>query len=850
MAAPLEGLRVLDLTRNVAGPYATKLLADYGAGVLKLEPPGGDPARRFGPFPGNVGDREASGLFLHLNTNKRSATVDPSTAEGAMTIRRLAAECDIVIEDYDAGRASACGWGWDELSGDRDDLVMLSLTPFGQDGPYRDYLASEITLQAMGGPLLLTGHGSREPLKLAGHVAHYSAGAAAALAILLARHRVEAGGPGDYIDLAVYECQAGFRDRRVIDLTGAAYTGYALRRRPGGQRPATGVRPAMDGYINLFGFGARLAGFLALIGRADLIAREELFQAAPYVPDELIEELEASYAEFLQRTPKLEALRQAQELGILGGALLTVGDLLRDPHVRGRDAWDTIDHPRTGPLEYPGRPFIMNASPRPAPQRAPLLGEHDAALTAPSAWPARSASPSREAPRSPRMPRPEAGSGLLRPPLEGVRVAAATVVWAGPHSTQLLAEWGAEVIRVEPMNRILPTTRGAEIALTKEQCEQQVRVEYNVSALYPDLDPKDDRWNRQAAFNSHARNKKSMTADLSAPEGREAFLRLVEVSDVVIENNSPGAFDRARLTWDDLRQVNPRLVMVRMPAFGLSGPYRDYRAFGTHAEAMVGHTHLRGYTDGEPQLSGEVLSADAMAGVYGALAAVMGLRHRERTGEGQLIELPLAEAFIPTLGEFVLDYVMNGYDPPPQGNTHRWHAPHGIYRTRGEDQWIAIDVATDEGFAALCGVLGSPGPAADPRYASAASRREHRAELDAATGELTAARDKEALFHELQAAGVCAAPVRDALEILADPQLNARNWFREIHMPTVGTHRYPGYLFKMRNTSDEVRLPPPRLGEHNEEVYLDLLGYSREEYEALVERGLVGTRYPAEILPG
>ena len=846
MAAPLEGLRVLDLTRNVAGPYATKLLADYGADVLKLEPPDGDPARRYGPFPGNVEDPEASGLFLHLNTNKRSATVDPATADGAATIRRLAAACDVVIEDYDAGRAAGWGWGWDELSGARDDLVMLSLTPFGQDGPYRDYLGSEITLQALGGPLLLTGHRSREPLKFAGHVAHYSAGATAALAVLLARYRVETGGVGDYIDLAVYECQAGFRDRRVVDLTGAAYAGYAMRRRTGGQLPASGIRPAMDGYINLHGFGARLPGFLALIGREDLITREELFQAVAYVPDELIEELEASYAEFLQRTPKLEALRQAQDLGVLGGALLTVGELLRDPHVRGRDAWDTIDHPRTGPLEYPGRPFIMNASPRPSPRRAPLLGEHNAALTAPSAW---SAQPPRAAPRTPRPLRPADG-GLLRPPLEGIRVASATVVWAGPHSTQLLAEWGAEVINVEPVNRILPNTRGAEVAFTKEQCEEQVRAGSNLAALYPDLDPKDDRWNRSANFNSHARNKKSMTADLSAPQGREAFLRLVEVSDVVIENNSPGAFERARLSWDDLREVNPRLVMVRMPAFGLSGPYRDYRSFGTHAEAMVGQTLLRRYTDAEPQLSGDVLSADAMAGVHGALAAVMGLRHRERTGEGQLIELPLAEGFIPTLGEFILDYVMNGYEASAQGNTHRWHAPHGVYRTRGEDEWIAIDVATDGQFAALCRVLGSPGLAGDPRYTTAASRRERRAELDAVIGELTAARDKEALFHELQAAGVCAAPVRDALEILEDPQLNARNWFREIHMPTVGTHRYPGYLFKIRNTSDEVRLPPPRLGEHNEELYLDLLGYSREEYEALVERGLAGTRYPDEILPG
>ena len=843
MAGPLEGIRVLDLTRNVAGPYATKLLADYGADVLKLEHPEGDPARRFGPFPGNVEDIEASGLFLHLNTNKRSATIDPSTDGGAATIRRLASECDVVIEDYDAGSAAAWGWGWDELSRSRDDLVMLSLTPFGQDGPYRDYLGSEITLQALGGPLWITGHRSREPLKYAGHVAHYSAGATAALAILLARYRVEAGGAGDYIDLAVYECQAGFRDRRAVDLTGAAYAGHTMRRRTGSQIPASGIRPAVDGYVNLHGFGPRLPGFLAMIGREDLVAREELFQPFIYWPDDLGEELEASYAEFLQRTPKLEALRQAQEYGVLGGALQTMGELLQNPHFRDRGAWDTIDHPRTGPLEYPGRPFIMNASPRPTARRAPLLGEHDAALEAPSAWPARPAS------EAPRATRSAAEGDLLRPPLEGVRVIAATVVWAGPHSTQLLAEWGAEVIRAEPMNRIHPNTRGAEVGLTREQIEEQLSDGVSLHALYPDHDPKDDRWNRSANFNSHARNKKSMTVDISAPEGREAFLRLAAVSDVVIENNSPGAFDRAGLGWDDLREVNPRLVMVRMPAFGLSGPYRDYRSFGTHAEAMVGQTLFRRYIDGEPELSGDVLSADAMAGVHGAVAAMVGLRHRQRTGEGQLIELPLAEGFIPILGEFILDYVMNGADSTAQGNTHRWHAPHGVYPARGEDQWIAIDIATDEQFAALCAVLGNPALAAEPRYASAAGRREHRVELDASIGELTATRDKEALFHELQSAGVCAAPVRDSLEILGDAQLNAREWFREIHMPTVGTHRYPGYLFKMRNTSDEVRLPPPRLGEHNEEVYLDLLGYSREEYDSFVERGIVGTRYPDEILP-
>ena len=426
--------------------------------------------------------------------------------------------------------------------------------------------------------------------------------------------------------------------------------------------------------------------------------------------------------------------------------------------------------------------------------------------------------------------------------------------------TQLLAEWGAEVIRVEPVTRVLPTTRGAEVVLTREQLLEAAREGRSAGADYPDLDPKDDRWNRSAAFNSHARNKKSMACDVTTPEGREAFLRLARVSDVVVENNSPGAFERAGLAWEDLRAVNPRLIMLRMPAFGLSGPYRDYRAWGTHAESMVGHTYIRGYQDAGPEYSSDVLSADAVAGLHGAVAVVIALRHRERSGEGQQIELPLAESFVSILGEFVLDYTMNGRETPPQGNSHRWHAPHGVYPIRGEDQWIAIDVATDEEFSALCEVLGDEvlgdevlggsELAADPRFGRAAGRREHRKALDARLAELTRGLDKEALFHALQAAGVCAAPTHDALEALADPQLAAREWFREITMPTVGTHRYPGYLFKIRNTPDQVRLPPPRLGEHNEEVYLELLGYTREEYDALVERGLVGTRYSAEILPG
>ena len=213
MSAALDGIRVIDLSRGVAGPYASKLLADQGAEVIKLDPPGGDPSRLFGPFPGDAPHPERSGLFLHLNRNKQAAIVDPASATGAELIRHLAAGAQLLLEDYAPGSASAWGWGWDTLHAANPALVMASITPFGQTGPYKDYRGSELTLQAIGGPLYANGRQDREPLKLAGHYAHYHSGIVTALAVLMALRRAEASGEGDWIDIDIQECQAGCRDR-------------------------------------------------------------------------------------------------------------------------------------------------------------------------------------------------------------------------------------------------------------------------------------------------------------------------------------------------------------------------------------------------------------------------------------------------------------------------------------------------------------------------------------------------------------------------------------------------------------------------------------------------------------
>ncbi len=435
-----------------------------------------------------------------------------------------------------------------------------------------------------------------------------------------------------------------------------------------------------------------------------------------------------------------------------------------------------------------------------------------------------------------------------RLPLEGIKIAEVTVVWAGPHVTQVLGEWGADVIRVEPVNKIQPYSRGGE-RVTSSEVAINAAVQGQLTSAYADLDPGDDPWNRNSAFNAHARNKRSMACDITSPEGREAFLRLLKQVDVFIENNVPETIEKANLTWDVVREVNPRLIMVRMPAYGLNGPYKNYRGFGTHVEGMIGHHLLRSYPDESPEHTGDAFTADALAGVMGAFAIVSAIRSRARTGLGQQIEMPLAEAFLPVLGEYLLDYTMNGRTTPPQGNLHPSHAPHGVYPTDGHDQWIAIDVWEDDQWRALCTVLGADALAADERFATKASRHRHRDALDRALPEFTRGREKEALFHALQAAGVCAAPIHDELEALQSEQLNARGFFETVDMEGVGPRVYPGIMTKWANTPNHIRRPPARLGEHSHEIYVDMLGYSEEEYQAMVAKGLIGDTYPERLVP-
>ncbi|MPZ98581.1 MAG: hypothetical protein GEU80_04430 [Dehalococcoidia bacterium] len=839
MAAPLEGLTVLDLSTGVAGPYATKLLADCGADVIKVEPPGGDPARCDGPFPGGTPDIEASGRFLFLNTNKRGIVLDLSRPGDRSAFEGLVPHCDAVIEDFAPGHLDALGLGYGRLQALRPGIVLASITPWGQTGPYRDagYALTDIVAQGMGGPMLWTGRAEREPLRLGGGgaLALHQAGAVAALAVTMALLRQEAGDGGDHIDLSVYETQIGSRDRSAPYLANHIYNGTEPQRRASGGMVALGMRPCLDGYTNIAATGARLPGFLRMIGMDELAADPDAVVRAR--DPEVAGVIEAVYMAWLSERGKREAAEAAQHHHLLAAPVNGIADLPADPHFRDRGAWETIDHPRTGPLEYPARPFRMNSSTPPPATRAPLLDEHRGEVLAlgghqPLARP----------------PLP-ASSHARRLPLEGVRVADITVVWAGPYATQLLADWGAEVIRIEPINRIQPTTRQAERRTDREQEAVRGALGIATGGSFPDYDPGPDPWNRNSGFNSHARNKLSVSCDITSDEGHTHLLRLIEQCDVVVENNVPETIDRAGAGYEVLRAARPDLIMLRMPAYGLSGPYSGWRALGTHIEGLVGHHQVRAYPGGSPDEGGDVFTADSAAGVQAALAVVMALRHRARTGEGQLIELSQAENFLPMLGELLLDWNMNGNDPGSWGNRHRSHAPHQAYPALGEDAWIAIDVATDEQFVALCRILGCPELAADPRFAQAAGRKRHEAVLDELVGGQTRRFKKFDLFRRLQAVGIAAGPLQTAAERLHCPQLAARGFFEELDHASVGRFPYPGLIWRMADTPNHLRRGPVTLGQDNEYVYRELIGVSEAEFGDLVRRGVAGTTYHPGVVP-
>src|SRR6185437_15806507 len=432
-----------------------------------------------------------------------------------------------------------------------------------------------------------------------------------------------------------------------------------------------------------------------------------------------------------------------------------------------------IDHPGAGPVLQPGAPIRMSATPwldRPA----PMLGAHTNEVLA-------------EAPVSRAALGTPTPTGERARPLEGVRVIDFTNAVAGPIASFLLADLGAEVIKVEaPSSRPLhaagtaPLQKGAE----------------------------DRSYDRMMLYNELNHGKRSLSLDVATAEGRELFLALAAKSDVVIQNFAPRVMPNLGLGYERLREQNPGIVLVSMPAFGLSGPCRDRIAYGPGIDAMSGLSHLTGYSDGPPMKPGNFF-CDQNAGALAAVATLAALWHQRETGEGQHVELAMIEGEFQVLGDAYIDFAFNGRERRRCGNDHPWMAPHDVFRCRGEDAWVAIAVASDEEFAALCDVIGRPELAHHSRYATRETRHANREELTDPITAWTSQRTHIEAQDELQRHGVRAGAALNPLELLSNPHVLARHGLEYVDTPNVGLTPYPRMAFTLSETAVPVSGPAP-----------------------------------------
>lgn len=797
---PLAGVRVAELATGVAGPYVGKVLADFGADVIKAEPPDGDPARRHVVVAGDAVDPDSGALFDHLNANKRSVIATPER------IDELADWADVLIESATPGT----GPDLDELRRRNRGLVITSVTPFGRTGPYSAWRSDELITYAMAGPLHATGVSDREPVKMAGNLVQYQCGNVAAAATLGALTLAETTGRGSHVDVSNMETQAGSMDRRMVFLLHYAYTGRVQQRDPSDAVALlpTGIYPTAEGLVQLATPPAWIDRMLKTLDDADLAAA---FSDPNWVSNpDIGGELEAVFLPWLYKRTKAQAMNDAQENLWAMTAMQDPVELLTDPHFESRGFF-------RGEERRPGPPWHFHSAPGwELKTPPPRLAEHETSAELPA------------------RARPEpAAADEAKLPLDGVRVIDLTVVWAGPYTTMILSDLGAEVIRVDNPWLFPTNTRGA---IPRPNEAQMDALKWLNS--YPDDEPGERPWNRVALFNAHARGKKSATADLKKEEAREAFLRLIEVSDVLVENNSIGVLARLGIDWDTLHTRNPSLILVREPAVGLDGPYADFIGFGTHFEALCGMTSIRGYADADPQIMRSVYHMDPATGAAGASATMMALRRRNRTGEGELIEVAQAENMVQHIGEYLVDAARTGRQHAPIGNRHSTRAPQGVYPCEGDDQWVAISVGDDDEWASLAGLMNID----DARFTTAAARHEHHDELDQLLAAWTANHDKVELAERCQNAGIAAGPVLDDAECFNDPHLRDRGWFRPNGSPDVGTHDYPGHLWKW----DGPPLawdPLCRMGNENEYVWKELAGLDDNEYARLEANGHLSLDY-------
>lgn len=786
---PLNGYTVVDLSVGIAGAYCTKLLAEAGATVVKVEPPEGDPLRRWSASGAEIAPGDDGALFSFLGCSKHSVVADP---DGDIDyVNALLDGADAVVWSRGSTVAEHVVLTPTAILSAHPHLTVTSITPFGLDGPWSDRPATEFTLQAWSGGIVGLGRGSadRAPVYVGGQVGEYLAGAYASAATLASRLR----GGAELVDLSMLETQ-------ILGLTYYPVAYYEMLGRPwrdARRLTVPGIARAKDGLIDI-GCGTAQQWFdlCAMTGHQDWIDEDSplsITEQANEKSDELYAWVQSQTVDEIR---DLATAFRIPNAPVANGANVTGLD-----HFVERGSF--VVNPRDG-FSQPGHPYRTSPMVLRAPEPAPRLGEHT------QHYRSRDSHPRREG---------EAISAGL--PFSGLRVLDMTTFWAGPSCTHILAMLGAEVIHVESTRRPDGTRLIAGIPVTEDQW-----------------------WEKSPIFSGLNTNKKGLTLDLQSAAGREVLNRLIATCDVIVENFTPRVIDQIGLDFAAVQAIRRDVVMLRMPGFGLDGPWRDNPAFAYVIEAASGISWLTGYPDRNPYEPYSV--GDPNAGIHALNALLVALEHRRRTGQGMLVEAAMVDAALSVAAEQPIEFSAYGALLNRDGNRGPTAAPQNLYRTNEIDEfgradcWVAVAVETDEQWAGLCEGVGRRDWATDLELSTAAGRRARHDDIDLHIAEWCADRIGDDIVDALWERGVPVAKVMQPHRQTEIAQLAARGFFEDVGHPVNARTPHSTLPFTFSRGPERVHTAPaPLLGQHNHEL-LSELGLTNDEIAELEAQGVIG----------
>ncbi|MEM8923608.1 MAG: CoA transferase [Actinomycetota bacterium] len=809
MTAPLDGFRVLDLADRSAA-LAGRLLADLGAEVIMVEPPGGNSIRTLAPFLDGVAAPEASTAHQYFGAGKRSVVLDlfgPDAVERAR-FEALVAGADLVIDSARPGALDAVDLGHDRLRTIRPDLVQVSVTPFGRNTPWADRVATDLVACAAGGLVWVSGEPKGTPVHGGADPAHAMAGlgAASAAVVALTARRLGNHDTGTHIDISLQEA-AVMAVMQTANPTHWTWHGR-VPRRPG---LSSAIRCADGGYVGLLVRPDRFDAFLAWCDRVGIehaMTSDDWEWSLLTAPRKGNPVAEATLA-LAAALSRDEFAAGALDADLVCLPVLGFDDMKRTEQYTVNEQFRTVAHPGIDRSLGFVRSAFDEVDGVPPLRPAPLLGADQALVADP---PPRAESP-RAGAASTATTTPDPARALA-----GLRIVDFSWVLAGPIGTRILAAYGADVVRVESSAK--PDSMRSQIG--------------------PDGTPDPDLG---GLFNTVNAGKQSLAVDVTRPEGLEAVKRLIAGADAVVNNFRPGALDRMGLGYEALRSIKPDIVLLNLPGAHRTGPWAVRSSMGNILMSASGFNMLTGFDGERPRGIG--IPYPDFTSPHMLVAALLGaLRQRDLDGEGQEIHLTQLTGLVSLLGAEWMHYVDSGRVPLRRANRDPNHCPHGVYPARpsehSDDEWVAIAVADDRQWHGLCSVIGRADLVDDRRFVDHAARKANEDALDEIVSAWTSGRDKWEAADECQAEGVPAAPVEHLADTHdRDPQL--RHHYQIVHQPSAPEVDIPIDREMAQWAGHDLRLRrAPGMGEHNEQVLRDMAGYTEDAYVQLVLDDVLG----------